>query len=210
MRPQARNDRGIRSLQAYMGVCRSQGESYFWSHSKSIPIGEMADRNERPDSLICGNSAEKAPPRRRRLSRNGQAHDGAPVCRASACLVRWHLHGRKLGIVYALAYTVDMLTILRSETFTRWLRRLRDAQARTRINARLRRVETTGNLGDAHSVGNGILEMRFHFGPGYRVYFIRDGAQIVVLLCGGDKDSQETDIRRAEHIATEWRKLNDE
>ena len=56
------------------------------------------------------------------------------------------LHSGKLGIVYALAYTIDMLTILRSETFTRWLRRLRDA----------------------HSVGNGISEMRFHFGLGYR------------------------------------------
>ena len=109
-----------------------------------------------------------------------------------------------------MAYTANMLTIVRSETFTRWLRRLRDAQARTRINARLRRVETTGNLGDAHSVGNGISEMRFHFGPGYRVYFIREGAQVVVLLCGGDKDSQEGDIRRAEQIATEWRKAYNE
>ena len=112
--------------------------------------------------------------------------------------------------MYALAYNTDMLTIVRSETFARWLRRLRDAQARTRINARLRRVETTGNLGDVQSVGNGIAEMRFHFGPGYRVYFIREGAQIIVLLCGGDKDSQEHDIRRAEQIATEWRKVNDE
>ena len=92
----------------------------------------------------------------------------------------------------------------------RWLRRLRDAQARTRINARLRRVQTTGNLGDVQSVGNGIAEMRFHFGSGYRVYFIHAGAQVVVLLCGGDKDSQARDIKRAEQIATEWRKVNNE
>ena len=70
-------------------------------------------------------------------------------------------------------------------------------------NARLRRVQTTGNLGDVQSVGNGIAEMRFHFGSGYRVYFIHEGAQVVVLLCGGDKDSQARDIRRAEQIATE-------
>lgn len=116
----------------------------------------------------------------------------------------------KLGKVYAIAYNKSTLTIVRSETFTRWLRRLRNIQARTRINARLRRVETTGNLGDAHLVGNGISEMRFHFGPGYRVYFIREGAQVVVLLCGGDKDSQERDIRLAEQIATEWRRANNE
>ena len=80
--------------------------------------------------------------------------------------------------MYAIAYNIGMLTIVRSETFTRWLRRLRDAQARARINAPLRRVETTGNLGDAHALGNGISEMRFHFGPGYRVYFIREGAKL--------------------------------
>ena len=107
--------------------------------------------------------------------------------------------------MYAIAYNIGMLTIVRSETFTRWLRRLRDAQARARINAPLRRVETTGNLGDAHAVGNGISEMRFHFGPGYRVYFILEGAQVVVLLCGGDKNSQGRDIGRAEQIATAWR-----
>ena len=105
---------------------------------------------------------------------------------------------------------MDMLTIIRSRTFIEWLRGLRDAQARIRINARLRRVETTGNLGDAHPVGGGISEMRFHFGPGYRVYFIRDGAQVVVLLYGGDKDSQERDIERAGRIATEWRKAGNE
>ena len=86
-------------------------------------------------------------------------------------VVQWHLHSGKLGALYAKAYNVNMLTIVRSETFTRWLRRLRDAQARTR----LRRVQTTG-IGDVQSVGNGIAEMRFHFGSGYRVYFIHEGA----------------------------------
>ena len=103
-----------------------------------------------------------------------------------------------------------MLTVVRSRTFIEWLRRLRDAQARTRINARLRRVETTGNIGDAYAVGGGISEMRFHFGPGYRVYFIREGATVVVLLCGGDKDSQERDIGRAGQIARAWREKSNE
>ena len=106
--------------------------------------------------------------------------------------------------MYARAYNIGMLTIVRSETFMRWLRRLRDAQGRTNQRP-LRRVEITGNLGDAHAVGNGISEMRFHFGRGYRVYFIREGAQVVVLLCGGDKNSQGRDIGRAEQIATAWR-----
>lgn len=103
-----------------------------------------------------------------------------------------------------------MLTIVRSQTFIEWLRGLGDRQARARINARLRRVETTGNLGDAHPVVQGISEMRFHFGPGYRVYYIRDGAHVIVLLCGGDKDSQERDIERAKQIATAWRGTSNE
>ena len=62
-----------------------------------------------------------------------------------------------------------------------------------------------GNIGDNRSVGDGVFEMRIHYGPGYRLYFIHEGTTVVVLLCGGDKDSQESDIARARRLAKEWR-----
>lgn len=82
------------------------------------------------------------------------------------------------------------------------MRGLRDLQAKTRITARIRRLEQ-GNPGDAKSLGGGLLEMRIDYGPGYRVYYVRRGALIVVLLCGGDKRTQDRDIRRAQAMVTE-------
>ena len=88
-----------------------------------------------------------------------------------------------------------------SEPFTEWLRGLRDGTTRNRIRQRIARLRL-GNFGDTRSVGDGVLELRIHFGPGFRVYFGREGASVVILLCGGDKSSQERDIGRAmEH----WR-----
>ncbi len=83
-----------------------------------------------------------------------------------------------------------------TQPFTDWLGDLRDKQARARIQARLARVEV-GNLGDFHSVGDGVMELRIDWGPGYRVYFARMGQVIVLLLCGGDKGTQQKDIERA-------------
>lgn len=97
-----------------------------------------------------------------------------------------------------------MHTILRSAAFDRWLSRLRDRQAVNRIVARLLAAED-GHLGDVRPVGGGVSEMRIQYGPGYRVYFITRGAELVILLCGGDKDSQRRDIERARRMATEWR-----
>jgi putative addiction module killer protein len=77
-----------------------------------------------------------------------------------------------------------------------WLQGLQDRQARTRIEARLARV-ATGNLGDVKPVGEGVMELRIDWGPGYRVYFSRSGQVIVLLLCGGDKRTQQKDIQRA-------------
>ena len=87
--------------------------------------------------------------------------------------------------------------------FKRWIRGLRDRSAIARINARLRNV-SLGNLGDAKPVGGGLFEMRVHHGPGYRIYFLREDAT-VVLLCGGDKGSQQRDIERAGKLAKERR-----
>ena len=106
--------------------------------------------------------------------------------------------------VYVLSYSVVIYTVLRSVAFDLWLRRLRDRQAVDRIIARLLATED-GHLGDVRPVGDGVSEMRIHHGPGYRIYFITQGAELIVLLCGGDKDSQRRDIERAKRMATEWR-----
>jgi putative addiction module killer protein len=96
-----------------------------------------------------------------------------------------------------------MNEIIQSDTFHQWLSGLKDHLACMRIYARLDRVRL-GNFGDAAPIGEGLSELRIHFGPGYRIYFIqRDGK--VVLLCGGDKTSQQRDIAKARTIAKEWR-----
>jgi len=93
--------------------------------------------------------------------------------------------------------------VVESVTFKRWVRGLRDGRAVARINARLRNL-TLGNVGDARPVGGELFELRVHHGPGYRIYFLREG-KTVVLLCGGDKGSQHRDIERAGRLAREWR-----
>jgi putative addiction module killer protein len=95
-----------------------------------------------------------------------------------------------------------MIEIRQTDVFSKWLRSLRDIQARARIQARIDRLES-GNPGDAKPVGNGVSEMRIHYGPGYRVYFIERGSQLIVLLAGGDKDSQTNDIQRAIALSKE-------
>ena len=91
------------------------------------------------------------------------------------------------------------------EPLTEWLNSLRDKTAAARIRVRLRRVEA-GNLGDCEPVGEGVLELRIHHGAGYRVYFGRHGKSLVILLCGGDKQSQATDIRLAIRYWADWKR----
>lgn len=89
------------------------------------------------------------------------------------------------------------------EPFTDWLHSLRDGQTRRRILQRLFRLES-GNFGDCKPVGDGVNELRFFFGPGYRVYFGEDRDTLVILLCGGDKSSQPRDIRQAQAYWKEY------
>ncbi len=98
-----------------------------------------------------------------------------------------------------------MLEIRKSDTYEHWFRKLKDRHAQVRINARIRRAEETGNLGDAKPVREGVSEMRIDYGPGYRLYFMQRGSLIVVLLAGGDKSTQDADIKTAIGIAKEWR-----
>ena len=100
-----------------------------------------------------------------------------------------------------------MIEIVQTDIFRQWHQGLRDKRAFERINARLIQVEM-GNFGDAEPVGGGVSEMRIHYGPGYRLYFIRRGTRVIVLLCGGDKNTQTRDIQRAKRLAADWRQDN--
>jgi putative addiction module killer protein len=93
-----------------------------------------------------------------------------------------------------------MIEVRQTETFARWLARLRDGRARTRIQARIDRLEL-GNPGDVKPIGEGISEMRID-----RVYFVRRGAELVILLAGGDKDTQDKDIATAHELARALRR----
>ena len=103
---------------------------------------------------------------------------------------------------YPVAYSMVMLEIRQTDVYARWFRRLRDRQARVRIDNRIRRM-SLGNPGDVRPVGEGVSEIRIDYGPGYRVYFAQRGDALLILLAGGDKDSQERDIRRALELARE-------
>ena len=87
-------------------------------------------------------------------------------------------------------------TLAGEQPFVEWLQGLKDRQTRARIEARIARV-AVGNFGDTEPVGEGVLELRIDWGPGYRVYFARRGQVVVLLLCGGDKRTQQKDIDRA-------------
>lgn len=102
-----------------------------------------------------------------------------------------------------MVYNASMLEILQTDEFAKWLKRLRDADAKARINVRIRRVSLTGNFGDAKPVGDGVFELRIDYGPGYRVYYSQRGREIVLLLIGGDKSSQQKDIDKAKKLNAE-------
>jgi len=93
-----------------------------------------------------------------------------------------------------------MFEVRETETYAKWFDGLRDAQARARILVRVKRL-ALGNPGDVEPVGDGVSEMRIHSGPGYRVYFVRWGTTIIVLLGGGDKGTQKSDVAAAKSLA---------
>lgn len=98
-----------------------------------------------------------------------------------------------------------MVEVRQTEEFAKFLTKLRDSRAKAKIAARIDRLRF-GNPGDAAPVGEGISELRIDFGPGYRVYFVKKkGDVLIVLLCGGDKSTQEKDIQRAKVLAQQWR-----
>jgi putative addiction module killer protein len=102
--------------------------------------------------------------------------------------------------MYPKEYNQAMKNILTTEIFDQWINSLRDRAGAMRIQARIDRVED-GNFGDVAPVGEGVSEMRIHFGPGYRVYFVQRGQEVVILLAGGDKSTQSKDIKSAIELA---------
>jgi len=101
-----------------------------------------------------------------------------------------------------------MCELKQTETFRKWRTGLKDERAKALIASRLDRL-AFGHSGDAEPVGDGISELRIHYGPGYRVYFQKRGATVIVLLCGGDKGSQARDIKAAKRLAGEWSEADD-
>lgn len=101
-----------------------------------------------------------------------------------------------------------MFEIRQTETFAAWLAELDDERARARINVRIRRL-SLGNPGDVKPVGEGVSELRVDYGPGYRIYFVRLGVKLIILLCGGDKKTQARDIEAAKAMVKELRKKDD-
>lgn len=97
-----------------------------------------------------------------------------------------------------------MVDVVRTDDFDKWLRRLKDKQGKLRILERVDRL-VNGNPGDVKPVGQGVSELRLTFGPGYRVYYLRDGETLLLLLCGGDKSTQPKDIQNAHRLAAKWR-----
>lgn len=102
-----------------------------------------------------------------------------------------------------------MVEIVTSATFDRWMRKLKDRRAAARVLVRIDRL-AAGNPGDVKPVGHGVSELRIEYGPGYRVYFLRNGDHLVLLLTGGNKSTQDADIRTAHSIARTWRSTQGE
>lgn len=98
---------------------------------------------------------------------------------------------------------MPVIELKQTETFAKWESRLRDKRARTVIATRLARL-AHGLPGDVEPVGEGVSELRIHYGPGYRIYFQQRGDILIVLLCGGDKKTQARDIATAKKLAKEW------
>jgi putative addiction module killer protein len=96
------------------------------------------------------------------------------------------------------------MKIRESSVYQKWIKNLRDERARYRINARIERLKQ-GNPGDVKPCGEGISEMRIDYGAGYRVYYQDTGKEIIILLCGGDKTTQEEDIKQAKKIAAAYK-----
>jgi putative addiction module killer protein len=127
-------------------------------------------------------------------SGNTKSPVAEPACRFVTCELQYEIIGRG---------DRESLKVRQTIEFVDWLNHLRDRRGRARILARIQRLEE-GNPGQTRGVGSGVFEMKIDVGPGYRVYCTQRGQVLVVLLCGGDKSTQEKDIQRAKVLAAQW------
>ena len=97
-----------------------------------------------------------------------------------------------------------MIEVIESDEFKTWVSELRDRSAKARINASIRRL-SLGNPGQFRNLDEGVSELKIDYGPGYRVYFSQRGAVLALLLCGGDKSTQDADITQAKRILRNWK-----
>lgn len=97
-----------------------------------------------------------------------------------------------------------MIEVVQTDEFETWLKKLKDVRSKARILRRLDRL-AQGNPGDVRPIGKGLSELRLAVGPGYRIYYAQDGDERILLLCGGDKSTQQKDIDRAHELAGQWR-----
>lgn len=103
-----------------------------------------------------------------------------------------------------VSYSRHVIEVVRTDEFDKWIRKLKDKQGRLRILKRIDRL-ANGNPGDVAPVGRGVSELRLDVGPGYRVYYLQGNDVLVLLLCGGDKSTQQKDIEKAQELASQWR-----
>lgn len=108
-----------------------------------------------------------------------------------------------LGEPQSVGYSRHVVEVVRTDEFASWLEKLKDLSGKGRIIRRLDRL-AQGNPGDVRPIGKGLSELRINVGPGYRVYYLQDGDILILLLCGGDKSTQQKDIEKAHELATEW------
>jgi putative addiction module killer protein len=99
-----------------------------------------------------------------------------------------------------------MFFIEKTKEFDKWLRKLNDLKAKAKILFRIQKLEKDEHFGDCKSVGDGVRELRINFAKGYRVYFVEKDGKIIILLSGGDKSTQERDIKKSKEI---WKKINE-
>lgn len=105
---------------------------------------------------------------------------------------------------HGVSYSRQLIEVVQTDEFESWLERLKDARGKARILRRLDRL-AQGNPGDVRPIGKGLSELRVDVGPGYRVYYLRDRERLILLLCGGDKSTQQKDISNAHELAEQWR-----
>jgi putative addiction module killer protein len=103
----------------------------------------------------------------------------------------------------SVSYSRHAIEVVQTDEFVTWLKKLKDVRGKARIIRRLDRL-AQGNRGDVRPIGKGLSELRLDVGPGYRVYFLQDGDTLILLLCGGDKSTQQKDIDKAHELAELW------